>query len=542
MKIRYVTPFLFFLCLTACGAPKTADDAPPAPPDAQTDGELPEITDAKTNASDFSSAPDAQTTVTLTMRRPKTLNPLLNDDITVDRVLKLCYEPLFLITDGFEAVANLAASIETAPDGKSAVIYLNDYAQWDDGAAVTSADVIFSFDTLLSAPETSIYKHCVKNVAGVVALDNFSVRADFDTRVLMPEFTLIFPIIPKHVFAGDPDFNGITGCGAFAPTSRGYDAYVFGKKPNAQGPVERVRVLISPDAQTDLNAFNQGVADILYADYASVAKNRSAKNINLTPVNTPDFEFLGLNAESVPLQIKNVRESLLYALNMDDIINRAYLGGAKKTLSFAHPDSPFYDASLAQRPFDLTKSGDLLKEAGFINIEGVFYYHSASETKYFELNLITNAENEKRVLAAKLFAENMASIGVTVNVRAYDFAEYADALAAGAFDLALCGLRMPASFDFSFAALNDFSPIKHMFSAESEFRAYARDVFFASDPATCKRAMFSAQKFMADEIVLIPLLYENTALLTSERVIPGETLFLHDCLRFEGWRITDAGA
>ena len=60
--------------------------------------------------------------LTLSMRIPETLNPLLNREETVDRVLKLMYLPLLAFDETGKAQPALADSWEIGADGKTATL------------------------------------------------------------------------------------------------------------------------------------------------------------------------------------------------------------------------------------------------------------------------------------------------------------------------------------------------------------------------------------------------------------------------------------
>ncbi|MBQ9091892.1 MAG: hypothetical protein IJY52_06460, partial [Anaerotignum sp.] len=58
--------------------------------------------------------------LTLSMRIPETLNPLLNREETVDRILKLIYLPLLSFDDSGKPAPAVAESWQIGADGKTA--------------------------------------------------------------------------------------------------------------------------------------------------------------------------------------------------------------------------------------------------------------------------------------------------------------------------------------------------------------------------------------------------------------------------------------
>ena len=73
-----------------------------------------EITDntdsinSEDSASRQNASPRYGGTLKMSMRIPKTLNPLVNEDVTVDKVLKIMFEPLFKKDNTVNVFQNIA--------------------------------------------------------------------------------------------------------------------------------------------------------------------------------------------------------------------------------------------------------------------------------------------------------------------------------------------------------------------------------------------------------------------------------------------------
>ena len=73
----------------------------------------------------------------------------------------------------------LAEDVEVAPDRHSATFRLNPKARFHDGSPVLAADVVHSFETLVSKAAAPQYRSIYAEVKGVRALDARTVRFDF---------------------------------------------------------------------------------------------------------------------------------------------------------------------------------------------------------------------------------------------------------------------------------------------------------------------------------------------------------------------------
>ena len=133
------------------------------------------------------------------MRMPKTLNPLVNEDITVDNILKLIFEPLFTIdSETLKPIPNIASDYSIEEGGKTVSITIRDYIYWHDGKQLTAKDVIFSLDTI-RATENSLYKSALNNVASYSNKGN-KVIINYTEPYSFFMYNLCFPIIPSHYY------------------------------------------------------------------------------------------------------------------------------------------------------------------------------------------------------------------------------------------------------------------------------------------------------------------------------------------------------
>ncbi|MCC1496399.1 extracellular solute-binding protein [Alcanivorax sp. 1008] len=101
----------------------------------------------------------------------------------------------------------LAKTIELAADRSYVTYHLHPEARFADGVAVTSEDVVFSFN-LLTDKGSPFYAYYYGDVERVEAIDNHSVRFHFRTRE-NKELPLIvgqMPVLPKHHWK-DHDFS-----------------------------------------------------------------------------------------------------------------------------------------------------------------------------------------------------------------------------------------------------------------------------------------------------------------------------------------------
>lgn len=139
----------------------------------------------------------------------------------------LANEPLWSVDFATGDIINGLASGDPtySEDFMTVTIPLREGVTWSDGQAFTSADVVFTIETLMAFDGLNGHSFFVDNVASVTATDDFTV-----------EFTLLQPnsrfhstfldrwgctwIMPKHIFEGVDDpvlftHNPFVGCGPY---------------------------------------------------------------------------------------------------------------------------------------------------------------------------------------------------------------------------------------------------------------------------------------------------------------------------------------
>ncbi|MCP4141825.1 MAG: ABC transporter substrate-binding protein [Chloroflexi bacterium] len=130
------------------------------------------------------------------------------------------WEPLYwfgIFSD--EEIPWLAQNMEyTNDDFTQMVIELNPLAKWSDGVAVTSADVVFTFEGQMTDEKLAYHEAFVQFVDSVVAVDDLTVEVNFKIpaprfmfEVLMLKFDTGIPIVPAHVFADVENWNEFAG-------------------------------------------------------------------------------------------------------------------------------------------------------------------------------------------------------------------------------------------------------------------------------------------------------------------------------------------
>ena len=451
-------------------------------------------------------------TLRLAMRHPLTLNPILNEDRTVDAILRLIFEPLAVLNENQRPVPNLAEDINFASDGLSVVITLRDGLLWSDGTPITAQDIIFTLELIQRAPEHSIYKRNIVNMRSHEVIDNLSVRINYYEAFHEAYYMLMFPIIPRHYYQQELSPGSMRnmhpiGSGAFQFVRYDNMRYLHLERNDlffkGRPYIDNITVTIVPDFQTELFAFEQGVIDAFVTDFDVWSNYGAGKETGTLEFDAPLFDFIGFNFASPQMNNLNVRRAVAHSVDIDSISVNVYHSNAEITRTILHPNSWLYEENVAEYPFDLETAREFLYKSG-VNF-------SPNEP----IAIIVNLENDERMRVASMLSDALNEIGIYNNVEPLLFFEFSSRLTQGEYDIVVGGFYLDIFPDFTFL-LHSY---ENIFNYRSDYMdsllAIAR---MSGTETTFRRAMGDIQKEVCEDLPLIGVAYRNRLLLTNIRV------------------------
>jgi len=502
MKKFLAASIAALLICTGCGT--EADPETTTPP--------PSITPTPT-VSSAPLSPAAGGSIALSMRAPLTLNPLYNEDATVDTILRLVFEPLAIPDETLKPVANpaLVKSIETSPDGMSILITLQSGANWSDGEPVTAKDIVFSVNTLREAPEGAVYKASAANIASVELAGDKAARLNLTQPFGAMAYMLMFPLIPEHHYkasgATEPaEVQKLTPVGNGAYTVEDYivaNAVTLAASENAAGGrpyIDEISVRIISDRESELNAFDQDIIQAVAPGLADWTRYLAAPDVRVSKYVTTCFEFVGFNFENETMQDTDVRRLVAQIAGDEAFLNGLYLDSAVRTVTPVSPASWLYSSDAASPAPNMTKALAAL----------------AGQT----VRILVNEENTERVRVAEYLAEALAAEGVTgAKVLSVAFDVYNESVAAGEFDILVGGYNLALAPELSFLLHSENMGGTNIFRYQSEtMDALLAAAFSATGDANLRRAMDELQKYIAEDVPCVGLVFRKSALLTDTNI------------------------
>ncbi|MGS0560754.1 ABC transporter substrate-binding protein [Microbacterium aurugineum] len=290
------------------------------------------------------------------------------EQILIDNI----YEGLVSRTQENEIEGRLASDYTVSDDGLTYTFTLNEGIQFHDGTALTSADVVSSYETVRTDATVQGNAEFAK-VSSITAPDATTVEivlTEPDQNFL---FTLTGPAGLVFKTGDTTDLKSAeNGTGPFTLTRWNKGSTItFARNDDYWGEkagVAQVEFQYIPDFTAGVNAALAGDVDVLTAVDPNLAPQlEDSGEFALTKGRTTDKATLAFNNQKAPLDDVRVREALRLAIDHDALVEAV---GAGTTLYGPIPElDPGYEDLSDVISYDPEKAKTLLAEAGQEDLE-----------------------------------------------------------------------------------------------------------------------------------------------------------------------------
>ncbi|MBZ5559579.1 MAG: ABC transporter substrate-binding protein [Acidobacteriia bacterium] len=352
---------------------------------------------------------------------PNNLDPRIGTDDVSGKISQLVFNNLMTLDEHLQVVPDLAERLDH-PDPTTWVATLRPGVRFHDGHELTSADVVYTFRSLLDPKLLSPRKGAYKMVQAIDARDRYTVVFTLKEPFGSFPAQLVLPIVPDG--AGPAFREHPVGTGPYRFVAHVVDDRVelapfvdyFGGRPANEGLVLRV---VPDDIMRGLE-LRKGTIDIVINDLAPDVVYQLQRDARLQVVTSPgtDYQYVGVNLRDPILQDVRVRQAIAYAIDRDAIIKYLRRGLAIPASGMLPPMSWAFEPNVATYAYDPTKARALLDDAGYPVKDGI----------RFQLTLkVSNLEFNR--LQSTVIQQNLRDVGIALDIRTYEFATfYADVL------------------------------------------------------------------------------------------------------------------
>jgi peptide/nickel transport system substrate-binding protein len=502
---------------------------------------------------------------------PKTFDPAKVDDLESETVRYLTGGVLLRFNRLTQTVEpRLAENWSVSADGKTITFRLRAGLKFSDGSMLTARDAAWSIRRVL-LPAT-----------GAPAADEFVTPAA--VRVDAPDAATVIVHLPQRVVGigkvfdeiavepADRPSEGRVTSGPFFVAEYQRSQYVRLRRnpyyatrdaggaalPRASG----VMLDIVENQEQQIRLFQRGDADLidrLPPDYYELLRQKTPGTVrDLGPsLNTEQMWFNQAPASPLPawekawFQNQAFRVAVSQAIHRDDLARVVYLGHATPAYSFISPaNTAWYNRALMAPHSDGSAARAGLLRAGF-HMHGASLVDAAGHPVKF--SILTNAGNDARLKMATLIQQDLAAVGMQVNVVTLDFPALIERLMhTQDYEACLLGLENVDADPNEMANIWLSSSPNHQWNPSEKAPATAweaeidKDMNLQAtspkDPAR-KAAIDRVQQIVADEEPFIYLVYPNVLVAISPRlegadpaVIEPELWWNAEELRLRGTR------
>ena len=466
-----------------------------------------------------SASRDLRTLVFLIESSPANLDPRIGADAQSQRIDALLFDGLVAHDESFQFTPSLAQSWEQ-PDPLTWVFHLRDGVRFQDGRELTARDVEWTVNSMRDGTVISPKAAAYASVQNVEAQDARTVVFHLkyaDNFLLSNLATGALGVVPEG--SGPEFWRHPIGTGPFRFVSQQMDLDVLLERNllswRVVPQIERVRFAVVPDAITEALELEKGSGDVAINSLAMDALPELAARPNLQIEDSPgtEIQYLAFNVRDPLLSDVRVRQAVACAIDRGLIIRTLLGGHAQPAESLLPPTHWAWTGAVAHYDYDPSRAEQLLDAAG---------YRRRSDGVRLHLTMKTSNAEDVRLLAAVL-QQQLARVGIALDLRSFEFATFYSDVTRGAFQMYslrwIGGNEQPDIFSYVFATRN-FSPRggNRGHYSNPHLDALLDDAAQSTNQERRRKDYVAAQQILAQQLPAINLWYLDTVVVHNRRL------------------------
>jgi peptide/nickel transport system substrate-binding protein len=360
---------------------------------------------------------------------PNRIDPAVGNDFAGSTSLANLYDTLIFPNAKGGVDKWLAESWETSADGLTWTFHLKKGVKFHDGSPLKASDVVYSYNRLKTIGEGYAYLVATSNVAGIKAVDDYTVEFKVikPSALFLPSLVRLYvaseAIVKKNTKSAGPyGENGDygkewlqthdAGSGPYKVKEFPLEQYLLMEKFtdwwgkfNPKAPDE-VRFIGTTEAVTVRTLMQNKELEITDQWQSLEAYSALAKidGVKVAPLPTLSAFYYMVNNKKPPTDDVHCRKAMSYAFDYDTALTlewpgvKAMIAPVPATLAGVDTSIPYYKR-------DLNKAKQELAQCKYAN---------QLDKNPVIINWVSEVPDEEKY--ALLFQSNMAEIGMKVNV------------------------------------------------------------------------------------------------------------------------------
>jgi peptide/nickel transport system substrate-binding protein len=363
--------------------------------------------------------PNPNVLVVAVVSAPNTLDPRVAADDVSQKADQLIFNGLMTFDEQLRVVPDLAERLEN-PEPAVYVVTLRRGVRFHDGHELTSADVVYTFRTVLEPSFVTPYKGAFRLLKSIDARDRYTVVftlkgpfGSFPVNLIQPQ------IVPDGAGVSLRDHPVGTGPYQFVRyvvddhlELAAFDGYFRGRPRN-----DGVVLKVVPDNIMAGLELRKGTTDVVVNDLPPDMVSQLERDPHLQAPRSPgvDYQYMGLNLRDPVLKDVRVRQAIGYAIDRQAIVDYLRRGMAIPATGILPPTSWAFDPGAFTFAYDPVKARTLLDEAGYPDPDGdgpAARLHLTLKMSSVEFNRLQGA----------VIQQNLRAVGIDLDLRTYEFA------------------------------------------------------------------------------------------------------------------------
>lgn len=320
---------------------------------------------------------------------PPTFDPAMAQDSASALYIVHIFSGLVSLNSELKVVPDLAQSWDSSPDGKTYTFHLNPAATFQDGRAITSADIVYSMERACSpetaSPVASSYLEDivgvaefaagqVPNISGLDAPDDNTLVITIDAPKAYFLAKLTYPaafVVDRQQIEsqGSDWLRQPNGSGPFVLKSIATDKIVLERNERYYGQKPALaQVEFTMGGGTPMTMYENDQIDIVGVPPSEIERVLDPSNplsTELHQASELSVQYLALTTTRPPFDDVAVRQAFAMAIDREKIADLVLKGTASAAKGILPPTMPGFDPTLEGLAYDPAKARELLASSSY---------------------------------------------------------------------------------------------------------------------------------------------------------------------------------
>ncbi|QOG12311.1 peptide-binding protein [Arcobacter sp. FWKO B] len=385
---------------------------------------------------------------------PSRINPILASDSASSEITGWLFNGLFKYDKDGNIVPDLAKSYKFE-DNTTLIVQLKENVLWHDGQKLSSKDVLFTYETIISPNVFTPIAGSFANVKEVSIIDDLTIKITYHKPYYKALDIWMSGILPYHILKDEKELMTSTfnknpiGTGPYKLSTFKVSSDIelianenyFEKKPN----IDKIYYKFIPDSNTTFLMLKQNNIDIGGLTPIQISKqidNTFYDKYQVISKESFSYTYLGFNLKKDKFKNKKIREAIALAIDKQELVDILFFGYGKVCNGPFLPNTFAYNDEVKAYNTNRQKSKQILEELGF------------NDSNPFTFEVVTNSGNDIRVNAAEIIQHQLRSVGIEMKIRVLEWQAFLNTVVHPRnFDAVILG--------WSMSLMPDAKPIWH---------------------------------------------------------------------------------